>query len=254
MLFANRLLDVEKTTLINAQKYHPLSSTRTRAHCILLSAQNYKIHEISGICNVCRQSVSSAIYAWESEGIVGLMDKPRSGRPKILTQEQEEVIIKQVEQSPRSLKKVLNEFSQMYDINITLATLKNICKKAGLRWKRVRKSLKGKRNEVEYQRSKALINELVKSYESGEIELLYFDEAGFNLTPNVPYAWQPTKKYIEIPSSKSQSFNVLGFVNKACQFESFVFQGAINTDIVIKCCNYSPPNAKPQKIWHTKRQ
>jgi transposase len=75
------------------------------------------------------------------------------------------------------------------------------------------------------------------TYTSGEIELFYFDEAGFNLTSNVPYAWQPTGKHIEIPSSKSKSFNVLGFVNKACQFESFVFQGAITTGVVIGCFN-----------------
>lgn len=235
MLFANPLLDTEKTTLINAQKYHPLSSTRTRAHCILLSAQHYKIQEIVDICNVCRQSVSNTIHAWESQGLAGLMDKPRSGRPKILTSEQEEAILEKVEESPRSLKKVLSEFLQAHDVKIALQTIKNICKKAGLRWKRARKSLRKKRNQEEYDRSKTLVNELLNSCESGEIELYYFDESGFNLTPNVPYAWQPTGEHIEIPSSKSPSFNVLGFMNKACQFESFVFKGSITTDIVIKC-------------------
>ncbi len=59
----------------------------------------------------------------------------------------------------------------------------------------------------------------------------YFDESGFNLQPCVPYAWQD--KHIEIPASHSKSLNVLGFINHDCQFESFVFEGSINTDIVI---------------------
>ena len=40
--------------------------------------------------------------------------------------------------------------------------------------------------------------------------------------------WQIQKKgqTIEVPSSRSSSINVLGFVNRACQFESFAFEGS----------------------------
>lgn len=29
--------------------------------------------------------------------------------------------------------------------------------------------------------------------------------------------------------------NVLGFINHACHFESFVFEGTVNTDVVVAC-------------------
>ena len=51
-----------------------------------------------------------------------------------------------------------------------------------------------------------------------KIDLCYFDESGFTLEPCVPYAWQPIET-IEIPSSKSKCFNVLGFVNRDCEFD-----------------------------------
>ncbi|MCK5516384.1 MAG: IS630 family transposase, partial [Desulfobulbaceae bacterium] len=59
------------------------------------------------------------------------------------------------------------------------------------------------------------------------------DETGFDLTPTVPYAWQPIGETIEVPSSRSQRINVLGFLNTNNQLESFIVKGTINSDIVI---------------------
>src|SRR5210317_396758 len=40
---------------------------------------------------------------------------------------------------------------------------------------------------------------------------------------------------IEVPSSKSKSLNVLGFLGRDCEFDSFVFTGSITSDVVIAC-------------------
>jgi len=237
MLFVRPLTEPEIDTLADAHKYHPLSWTRIRAHSILLSNQGYQLKEISSICNVCRQTVSSAIHDWESIGLLGLIDEKRSGRPKILTEEQENHVIEKVIESPRSLKKVISELSKNFQIDLTLSTLKRICKAAGMSWKRVRKSLKNIRNEEDYQNSKSLINELIILYKSNAINLFYFDESGFSLTPCIPYAWQKRGEHIEIPTSRSKTFNVLGFVDRDCNFESFVFTDSITTDVVIACFN-----------------
>lgn len=235
MLFVKPLSNAEKITLKDAQKYHLQSWTRTRAHCILLSSQEYKVNEIASICNICRQAVSNCIHNWERDGFLGLVDEHRSGRPKALTQEQEDDLISRVKESPRSLKKVISEFSEAHQIEISLSTLKRLCKAAKMSWKRIRKSLKSKRNEEDFERAKSLINQLIVSYKANEIDLLYFDETGLSLTPNVPYAWQNVGEHIEIPSARSEGLNVLGFVNRNCEFESFVFTGSITTDVVVAC-------------------
>jgi len=176
--------------LNDAHKYHPLAWTRTRTHCVLLSNQDYQLKEIAKICGVCRQTVSLSIYGWEANGIFGLIDEHRSGRPSFLTMEQESELIEKVIESPRSLKRVIGEFSEKHGIEISIDLLKRLCKKTGFGWKRVRKSLKGKRNQEDFERSKEMINQLVESYKAGEINLRYFDESGFSLVSNVPYAWQ----------------------------------------------------------------
>jgi hypothetical protein len=80
-----------------------------------------------------------------------------------------------------------------------------------------------------------MIAELLMKEKQGEIDLFYFDESGFNLQPCVPYAWQEIGKNIEVPSSHSTSLNVLGFINHARKEESFVFEGSVNTDVVVAC-------------------
>ena len=235
MLFVRPLNETEKQTLNDAHKYHPLSRTRIRAHCIILSNRHYQIKEIALICNICRQSVSTTIHDWEKLGLAGLIDEHRPGRPKTLTKEQENRVLEKVTEHPRSIKRVLSEIYEELKIELSLTTIKRRCKSSGMSWKRIRKSLKSMRNEEDYKKAKCLINSLVKSYKSGETELYYFDESGFSLTPCIPYAWQIKGEQIEVPAAKSQKLNILGFINRDCKFESFVFTGSITTDIVIAC-------------------
>jgi len=51
----------------------------------------------------------------------------------------------------------------------------------------------------------------------------------------VPYAWQPKGETIEIPSSRSTRINVLGFFKTDNKLESYIFKGAVNSDVVIAC-------------------
>ena len=60
-------------------------------------------------------------------------------------------------------------------------------------------------------------------------------ENWFDLQPTVPYAWQPRGETIEIPSHKSKSLNVLGFLTLDNCFEPFCFESNVNSDIVIAC-------------------
>jgi transposase len=235
LLFVSQLNEIEKETLLEMHKYHPSHWARNRAYCILLSDRGRKVQEIASIYSVSRQTVSIWIKGWDNKGLVALIDKPRSGRPKTLTPSQEKEMINMVLKSPRSLKKVLNNFSKTYNIDVSISSLKKLCKVAKLSWKRIRKSLKSKRNEKEFEIAKALIKKLIISDKNKEINLYYFDESGFSLTPCIPYAWQKIGENIEIPTARSQNLNVLGFVNRDCQFESYIFTGSINSDIVISC-------------------
>ena len=233
MLFVNRLSPEEFETLSEMYKNHSCKASRIRAHAILLSHLELKVMIITKMYRVCRQTVSIWIHAWEDEGICGLFDEPRSGRPRILNQEAEDDALKRISESPRSLKKVLAELSGGVGLPVSLSTLKRVCKRAGLNWKRVRKSLKSKRDPDLFEKSQQQLALLIEQDKKKEIDLFYFDESGFTLEPCVPYAWQPPGETIEVPSSKSKRLNVLGFVNRECSFTSLVFEGSITSAVVV---------------------
>ena len=164
-----------------------------------------------------------------------MLDKPRSGRPRLLSNEAETDAIVRVNQSPRSLKKVLAKLTT--DLNLavspSVSTLKRICKRAKLTWKRVRKSLRSKRDPHLFEQSRQQLATLIEQSKQKEIDLFYFDESGFTLEPCVPYAWQPRGETIEVPCAKSKRLNVLGFVNRECAFTSVVFEGTVTTAVVV---------------------
>jgi transposase len=233
MLIVNPLLPEEIQTLEDMHKNHPCHAPRIRAHAILLSDAGFKLSMIASVYGVCRQTAATWLHAWEDGGICALFDKPRSGRPRILCGEAEAEALVSVNQSPRSLKKILVELSESLGLTLSISTLKRLCKQAGLIWKRVRKSLRSKRDPDLFEQSRQQLATLIEQSKQKEIDLFYFDESGFTLEPCVPYAWQPRGETIEVPCSKSKRLNVLGFVNRECSFTSVVFEGSVTSAVVV---------------------
>ena len=189
MLFVKSLTPVEIETLENLHKNHLRPMPRLRAHIILLSHRGYSISTIQSIYNLCRQTIATLLHRWESLGICGMFDSPRSGRPRKLTKTEETITLELIHQSPRSLKSVIGEIAQKLGITLTVSTIKTICKRAGLSWRWIRKSLKSKRDPVLFERSQKQLESLIEQAQRDQIDLFYFDESGFTLEYCVPYAW-----------------------------------------------------------------
>ncbi len=192
VLYIKHLLPEEIIALSEMHKNHPIHSSRRRAHAILLSDQEHSVPMICSIYNVCRQTVSTWFSNWEKNGIDGLVDCQGRGRRSILTEKQQRNLVLKVKKSPRSLKSVLSGVEEDLGISISIDTVKRICKQAGLVWKRVRKSLRIKRNQDKFDVATDEIKELIQQHKDKKIDLCYFDESGFTLEPCVPYAWQET--------------------------------------------------------------
>lgn len=212
---------------------------RTRAHSILLSDDGFTIEEIQTICFVNdRDTVSSWIDAWEERGVEGLYDRPRSGRPTALNEEERTVALDLIKTSRRQLKQVIQRLVTLCGKTVSLSTLKRVAKAAKGVWKRMRRSLRSKRDPHRFRAAKTLLEQLRRRQQRGEIALFYFDESGFTLEPPVPYAWQFPDEQLEMPSSKSRRLNVLGFLSPDMDFHSFVFESSITSDVVIACFDW----------------
>ncbi len=66
------------------------------------------------------------------------------------------------------------------------------------------------------------------------LNIRYFDESGFTLTPSIPYGWQPIGETIGIPCQHSKRQNVLGFMSRDGQLHYEVTEQRVTTEVVIK--------------------
>ncbi len=230
----NKIQELELRELMENSTNHRI---RMRTHSILLSSRGYTIEMVTDIFQVTRDTVSSWIDRWEQSGINGLSDMPRSGRPPLLTDEEREKLLELIKKYPQSIRTVISKLYKITGKIVSSKTIRRQARAADLIWKRIRKSLKSKRNQEKYEKTQAEICELEKQQDEGIIKVFYFDESGFTLEPSIPYAWQPKGENIELPSSKSIRINVLGFLSTDMEFQSFMFNCSVNTDVAEACFN-----------------
>ena len=94
--------------------------------------------------------------------------------------------------------------------------------------------MKGKRNEVDFQRDKTYLKALKQQEDDGELMLYYFDQSGFNTTPCAPYGWQRIGETRQIPCHRSKLMNVLGFLNRKNDLFFHISEQSVTTDTVVK--------------------
>lgn len=233
--FIKELSSDQRSPLKEAMKTHPSARTRMRAHAILLSERRYSVDQIADIYEVDRDSVSAWLDRWEEGGLDSLDDDPRSGRPPTLTAQEQKRALQETKKDPRSLKCALARFEQAVGKVISRDTLKRLLKGAGYVWKRMRRSLRAKRDEAAFRQSQAELAELQAQADAGELALYYYDEAGFTREPVVPYAWQLQGETLELPAGHGPRLNVLAFFNRDHDFHPFIFEGSVDSALVLAC-------------------
>ena len=235
MRYVQPLTDEQRALLEKTMKEDTAFRARSRAHSLLLSAAGTPIQTIAKTYQVHRVTVAAWITQWEQHGAQSLHDQPRSGRPSKLTPDEQELAQQYIQEEPRSLKGVVERLAHKTAKRLSLSSLKRLAKRARLRWKRVRKSLKALRDPEAFERCKRALEALQQQEAHGKIALYYFDEAGFALDPTIPYAWQEAGEVIELPTRKSGRMNVLGFMNRNNDLHAYMFEQSIHTGVVIGC-------------------
>jgi transposase len=208
---------------------------RQRAHLLILASQGVKGEELMKIFQVSYKTIYNWINRWESEGMVGLYNKPGRGCKRTFNPEQESRIREWARQEPRQLKKVLQKIKEEWEIEVSTETIKRILRRFSLSWHRMRRDVGGEPNPLEYQEKQAQLEELKQLDKQGKIDLYYLDETGFCLIPCVPYGWQNIGEYLALSSRRSRRLNVLGIMNRKNHLETYISTQSINSDVVIAC-------------------
>jgi transposase len=129
MKYVAPLRDDEIQTLHDMYRYHPARRARMRAHSLLLSHQGFSIPHIARFYQVDRRSVSTWIDRWQTMGLVGLSDKPGSGRRPLLNDEEQHKVHDYLHQYPKDLKKVVQALEQETAKRVSTKTIKRLIKK-----------------------------------------------------------------------------------------------------------------------------
>lgn len=217
------------------EKQSKYYQVRTRALCIQLSFERWEIKELIKIFKVSRNTIYNWLNDWEKYQLIGLYNQKGRGRKSKLNEEQKKQLKKWVKQNPKQLDKAQEKVKKQWQINISKDTIKRIIKKKKMGWYRIKRKVKGSPEEKEYNQKKKELEKLQEREKKGEIDLYYGDETGFCLIPCIPYAWQESQEKIEIKSSSSKRLNVLGFLNKSNDLESYMFSCSINSEVVVAC-------------------
>jgi len=99
----------------------------------------------------------------------------------------------------------------------------------------MRNSLKPKRDSHLFELFQQELEKLAEMASNQEIELGYFDEIGFNLKPNVPYAWQEIGKTALLPATRGKNHTLLGILNPLKQnLQAMLIEGAANAECIVK--------------------
>ena len=84
-----KLSESERSSLLSLKRSSPHNRVSERCHALLLSSKGYSIIQLSDIFEVKRDTIRMWFDRWESEGLSGLSDLPKSGRPRNLDAEGE---------------------------------------------------------------------------------------------------------------------------------------------------------------------
>jgi len=127
--FIKTLSDKDYHKLVENYQMSDNFRVRNRSQAILLSFQKYPIDEIARICQVHRTTVSIWIDNWNEFGSQGLEDGERTGRPPILTVEEQEKACSTALKNPKFPHRQLSEIKRETGKEISRYTLKRLVKK-----------------------------------------------------------------------------------------------------------------------------
>lgn len=127
--FVRLLSEAEQQELQETYQNHSSFKVRQRAQAILLSHQGYTINQLQAIFQINRDYISLWIDRYNRQGIQGLEDLPRSGRPLIYTADEIEIFKAKIQEEPRQIKQAQAFLEAQTNKKSCLETLKRTLKK-----------------------------------------------------------------------------------------------------------------------------
>jgi transposase len=225
--------DGQRERLEQTMPAAPSCRARRRAPSLGLSAAGMTSQAMAKPYQVHRLTVSAWSKTWEQPGVQRVQDQPRSGRPRQRTPDAPTLAPPESKAEPRSLPGVVERCAHKTAQRLSLSTRKRLAKQARLRWQRVSKSCKKRRDPDALAPCQRALTAWQHPEAHGTRARYDCDAAGWALEPTSPYAWQEPKRVIEWPARRSGRMQVLGVRNRHHALHALLLAQAIHTGVVL---------------------
>ncbi len=183
-----------------------------RAQMVLLSAQRRSVPEIATIFGVSRATVRFWLRRFEAQGPAGLQDEPRSGRPRTVTPQVEEQVVRMITQDPQQVQPGFLAtiwtvamlgvaLATTCGVTVSATTIRTTLHRLGLAWRRPRLAMPRKTDPEKAAKQWAIAEAVIAA--GPEATVLYADETRIQLLPLVRACWQWVGQQLRIPTPGS---------------------------------------------------
>lgn len=199
------------------------ADVRSRCQMILLSAQGHSAADIARLTFFDQDTVLFWFDRYEADGLDGLQDRPRPGRPPKVTGPSRDDLQQAADQDPRetghpfsvwTCGDLAHHLAQRGYLRVASETIRRHLRALGFRI--VRPVLSISSPDPDYDAKVELLEELKEQARRGEILLLYEDEVDLNLLPGIIGCWTRRGQQRRIPTpglnQKRYGFGAVNFI------------------------------------------
>lgn len=178
-----------------------------RIHFVLLSDQGKSPPQIADLFGYNAASVRQWLERYLAQGVQGLYDEPRSGRPPQVTPEVQETVVQMVQDDPQqegylatlwTIAMLVAALGHKLQVTLSPSALRRALHHLGLRWGRPRLAMPQKVDPQKAQKQWDIAKAVVAA--PSEAAILYADKSRVQLLPLLRAMWHWVGQQIRIPT------------------------------------------------------
>ncbi len=206
LVFLRPLSDDERKRLRRLAR-REVGRVAERIHMVLLSARGYPVGRIAEVFECDEDTVRQWLRRFEAQGVEGLRDRPRSGRPRKADAAAQAEIVRLVEEAQPERYGLLLGFWTVATLGAHLAqqavatlgesTVRRVLRAAGFVWRRPQLAVTG-HDPAAGAKPWAIAKAVVEA--GPEAAVRYEDECDLHLLPVVRAMWQRRGQQVRVPT------------------------------------------------------
>lgn len=142
------------------------AKVKDRLRAIKWKFQKVSNAEIARRLNCTDQSITKWVKKWNKQSYEGLLDKPKSGRPTILTQEEQIEIVEELKNKNGNTRTtcdiLIEQIEERFNKKITREPIRQMLHKNKISWK--------KPDKKDYRRNEEKRNAFMKIFEKNNLQ------------------------------------------------------------------------------------